>query len=109
MALSKEYAQQLKRSKGGGDRPAQRSVSVPDMPEQHSEKRADLTRPRGDDAAGLCHACGQSLPVIDLSNIDVRKAAAVTDRSERQVYRWKSGEARPDSHALAKLKEAGWL
>ena len=96
MALSKEYAKQLKRS----------GVGAPRTPTPKRKKSGG----EGDTPPGnVCHACGQEIPELDLSGIDVRVAVEVTDRSERQVYRWKAGESRPDRHALRKLKEAGWL
>lgn len=53
----------------------------------------------------ICPACGQSVPQVDLSEIDVEQAAEVTKISSRQIYRWKNGESRPRPDTLELLKE----
>ncbi len=85
---------------GSGEGPAQHEGDVRDR------VPVDLRR---DDDTLTCRYCGQPLPVASLESLDPAAAAEITGVTLRQVYRWKSGEARPAPKRLELLKNAGLL
>ena len=75
----------------------------------------DVVQPRdagkvvGGGGAAHCRFCGAVLLGVSLESLDPAAAAEITGVTLRQVYRWKSGEARPAPKRLELLREAGLL